>query len=352
MKILVLYTRLTGYWLACMRHDVQTKGNEYLIIRKAPSEEAPFSIESEMGIKVIDDDKLTFEAILILSKVYNPDLLYVAGWSDKRYLKVALYYKECNISTIVGVDNQWLGSFKQRVAAMFGAFLVKKYFTHIWVAGKPQYYFARKLGFLPKNICTGLYCADESSFNVIKQTKLNKQITFIGRLVEHKGLKVLFKVLQELIEEKELNIDVHLIGNGPLSVQIPIHERIKHTPFVNPEKLPALLENAGYFILPSLYEAWGVVIHEAVLAGLPVIATDEVGAVSDFVIHNLNGFVYEANDERKLKEIIKSLDFIKNDKYLEMSKSSKAMADKINLNLWSAKLNSMTSDYSLLKIKS
>ena len=148
-------------------------------------------------------------------------------------------------------------------------------------------------------------------------------------------------VLKELISNNELNLEVHLIGNGPLAAEIPVHKNIKHTAFVNPDNLPALLENAGYFILPSLYEAWGVVVQEAVLAGLPVITTYETGAASDFVIHNFNGFVYEANDSNKLKQIIRSLDNVSIENYLEMSKNSKTMAAKINLDEWSAKLNSI-----------
>lgn len=341
MKILVLYTRLAGYWLSAMRHDVQIKGNTYLVIRNTQSKDAPFLIESEKGIQIKNGDNLNTQELLELSKKFQPNLLYVSGWGDKRYLKVALYFKKNCIPVISGMDNQWLGSLRQHGAAILSSVLVQKYFTHIWVAGKPQYYFARKLGYASKNILTGLYCADEAAFRGMQQTQFKKQITFVGRLVAHKGLKILFTVLKELIANNELNIEVHLIGNGPLAAEIPIHKNIKHTTFVDPEKLPALLVNAGYFILPSLYEAWGVVVHEAILAGLPVITTNETGAASDFVIHNFNGFVYEANDVNRLKKIIKSLDYIASEEYFEMSKNSKSMAGKINLDQWSAKLNSI-----------
>lgn len=341
MNILVLYTRLTGYWMACMQHDSLKNGNQYLVIRKTPSAEAPFVIKEEKNIRVLDDDALNLQELYKLAADFNPNLVYVSGWADKRFLKLALYYKQHEIPVVTGMDNQWLGTFRQYVASLCSKVLVRKYFTHIWIPGNPQYFFARKLGFLPEQIRTGLYCADERIFNKIQQRQLNKQLIFVGRLVEHKGLKILLKVLNELINENQLNIEVQFIGNGPLASEIPIHKNIKHIPFVNPEELPAYLENAGYFILPSLYEAWGVVIHEAVLAGLPIITTNETGAASDFVIHNFNGYIYAANDAIKLKEIIKSLESIDTVKYLEMSKNSKAMASKINLNEWSATLNSV-----------
>ena len=93
-----------------------------------------------------------------------------------------------------------------------------------------------------------------------------------------------------MIIEKSLNFKIHIIGNGPLSLLIPKHPLIKHTKFLNPEKLQEILPNSGFFLLPSLYEAWGVVIHEAVLSGLPVISTYQTGSTSEFVVNGFNDF--------------------------------------------------------------
>jgi glycosyltransferase involved in cell wall biosynthesis len=342
MKILVLYTRLTGYWLSCMQHDHFKNKNQYLVIRKTPSKEAPFNIKSEDGIAIVNGDQLSVQQMQKLADDFNPDLVYVSGWADQRFLKLALHYRNNKIAVITGMDNQWLGSIRQYLASFISKWMVLRYFTHIWVPGKPQYFFARKLGFLPQQILTGLYCADEKIFENIQQTQLNKQLIFVGRLVAHKGLKIFFNVLQELIAEQGLHLKILFVGSGPLENEIPQHQNIKHIPFVNPEELPVLLQNAGYFILPSLYEAWGVVVHEAVLAGLPVLTTNECGAASDFVINGFNGFVYDATDEKKLKSIIQHIMTIPEDQYFEMSANSKLIASKINLNEWAATLNSVT----------
>jgi glycosyltransferase involved in cell wall biosynthesis len=341
MRILVLYTRLTGYWMACMRFDHQSTGNEYLVVRKSPSIDAPFKIESELGIKIIDGDGVSFDELEKLSKEFQPDLLYISGWTDKRYLKLALHYKSLELPVITGMDNQWLGTVRQYIGVLLSKWRVLKYFTHIWVSGKPQYFFARKLGFLPKNILTGLYCADTPIFKEIQQTKYNNQLLFVGRLVEHKGLKILFKVLEQLIQKNALQISIHIIGSGPLANLIPVHEKIKHTPFVDPSKMPGLLENGGTFLLPSLYEAWGVVVHEAVLAGMPILTTHETGAASELVIHGFNGYVYDAHNEQELLKYITHMSQLSKEDYFKMAKNSKAIASKINLKEWSAMLNSV-----------
>jgi len=43
-----------------------------------------------------------------------------------------------------------------------------------------------------------------------------------------------------------------------------------------------MLENSGCFILPSRYEPWALVIHEAACAGLPIICTNVCGTVDHF----------------------------------------------------------------------
>lgn len=342
MKILILYTRLTGYWMACMRFDYQETGNEYLVIRKAPSEEAPFKIKSELGIRIINGDGISFKELTDTAREFNPSILYLSGWSDKRYLKLSLHYKKFGLPTILAMDNQWLGTLRQYISVSVSKRRVLKYFTHVWVPGKSQYYFARKLGFLPQNILTGLYCADETIFKKVEQKKHHNQLLFVGRLVEHKGLKVFFKVLEQLIKANELDIDIHIIGSGPLENLIPIHEKIKHTSFVNPSKIKGLIRNAGTFILPSLYEAWGVVIHEAVLAGMPIVSTHQTGAATELVIHGFNGYVYDAFNEKELSKYIKLISNQTPQEYFKMSKNSKIIASKINLKEWSAMLNSIS----------
>jgi len=159
--------------------------------------------------------------------------------------------------------------------------------------------------------------------------------------VDHKGVEMLFDVLNELISDNTLNFEVKIIGNGPLAAMIPKHNSIQHLSFVNPSSLPNELENAGFFILPSLYEAWGVVVHEAVLAGLPIISTYQTGAAAKFIVQGKNGFVYDAHDKVALKDILLKISYFSDQEYQAMSRKSKELSKSINLDLWSATLNSV-----------
>ena len=47
------------------------------------------------------------------------------------------------------------------------------------------------------------------------------------------------------------------------------------------------------FILPSLFEPWGVVVHEFATLGMPMILSEAVGARTSFLINNHNGYVFK-----------------------------------------------------------
>jgi len=324
-----------------MRNDRNRTGNEYLVIRKKPGKNAPFELESVDGIKILNGDECSKTELERLSNDFKPDLVYVSGWTDQRYRNLAKTYRSKNIPVILGMDNQWKGSLKQYAVSFLAPWFINQYYSHIWIPGTPQFYFARKLGFKKKEILTGLYCADEKNFSQNSQEKYVRKITFLGRLVEHKGLATFFSVLRKLINNDQLSFQIHIIGNGPLEQSIPKHPSIKHIPFVHPEELGAQLTNAGFLILPSHYEAWGVVIHEAVLSGLPIISTYQTGATSKFLIHGYNGFIYNAFSQNDLYEILNKINHLTEERYFQFSENSKHLSKRIDLNSWSATLNSL-----------
>jgi len=87
-----------------------------------------------------------------------------------------------------------------------------------------------------------------------------------------------------------------LIGNGSLRVFLEEIHGVVVKDFMQPGQLLQEVSNAGCLLLPSIGEPWGVVIHEFAAAGLPLIASDVVGAASTFLISGLNGYSFKAND--------------------------------------------------------
>jgi glycosyltransferase involved in cell wall biosynthesis len=76
----------------------------------------------------------------------------------------------------------------------------------------------------------------------------------------------------------------------------------------NVKSIPGFLGLLDIFVLPSLDEGFGIVILEAMTAGLPVVAS-RVGGIPEIVNENETGFLVEpANSEALAQAIIKLID--------------------------------------------
>ena len=143
--------------------------------------------------------------------------------------------------------------------------------------------------------------------NTQERKKGNHRYTFlfVGRLVEAKDVKTLISAFRFVVERRR---DAHLViaGTGPLKERLQEAsagvEGITFRDFVPQEELPALYAQADCFVLPSVYEPFGVVVIEALASRLPVIASDRVGAAMDAIDEGRNGALFKAGDPRHLAE--------------------------------------------------
>lgn len=137
---------------------------------------------------------------------------------------------------------------------------------------------------------------------VLKQ-KLHVQtrylILFVGQLIPRKGVVPLLEAFQRVAKVRD-DVSLMFVGAGRLRQEIlnrraayGLQDRIFVENFASQDVLPMYYGLADVFVLPSVYDAFGVVVCEAMASGLPVIATRMVGATSNIVQNGVNGFVIE-----------------------------------------------------------
>jgi glycosyltransferase involved in cell wall biosynthesis len=129
---------------------------------------------------------------------------------------------------------------------------------------------------------------------------------YVGQLIERKGIKLLLEAFGHL-DEGELR----LAGTGRL--QEYVAEAARTDPRIVPlghltwDELEAEYDATDAVVLPSLYEVWGLVINEAFARGLPVIVSDQVGAVDDLVVPSVNGIVFESGSVSSLTRALRDV---------------------------------------------
>jgi glycosyltransferase involved in cell wall biosynthesis len=145
---------------------------------------------------------------------------------------------------------------------------------------------------------------------------LNDHLPVIGtvcRLVEpKKGLSVLLNAVAWLERTAGTPLcQVLIVGGGPakgrleaLSLELGIRERVH---FTGPRlDVPSVIQRMDVFVLPSLYEGFGIAILEAMAAGKPVVAT-RVGGIPEFVESGKSGLLVEAGNAESLAGAIRRL---------------------------------------------
>ena len=73
------------------------------------------------------------------------------------------------------------------------------------------------------------------------------------------------------------------------------------------DALKAAYRGALAFVLPSLIEAWGLVVNEAMASGTPVVVSSIAGCVQDLVDHGRTGMIFRSGDALDLAKILKVL---------------------------------------------
>jgi glycosyltransferase involved in cell wall biosynthesis len=130
-----------------------------------------------------------------------------------------------------------------------------------------------------------------------------------GELIPRKGTDVLIRAFSKAAQSCP-HIRLEIVGDGPeksrLQEQIPesLKNRIRFEGKVPFAARTGPFARSDVFIHPARHDGWGVVIQEALSAGLPVIATRQTGAAYDLLEPGKNGFLIEADDENELSQRI------------------------------------------------
>ena len=131
-------------------------------------------------------------------------------------------------------------------------------------------------------------------------------VLFMSRLDPKKGLDLLIPALEKL-QAKGIDFHLMLCGANPQdrAYEQAIHQRIAASPlgdrttvtgFVSGDLKTALLAAADLFVLPSYYENFGIAVAEAMLAGVPVVISDQVHIWQD-IQHSESGWICACTEE-------------------------------------------------------
>lgn len=140
----------------------------------------------------------------------------------------------------------------------------------------------------------------------------------------------------------------HLIlsGTGPLEVSLRqiIQEQMLgefvHLPgYLSADQLGIYYGLANAFVMPSSHnEQWGLVVNEAMAAGLPVLVSRTVGCAPELVCPGVNGFTFDPYDVQGLADLMAHLSQLKEEERVAMGNASQRIIAEWSLDRFASSL--------------
>ena len=170
-------------------------------------------------------------------------------------------------------------------------------------------------------------------------------VLFVGRVSPEKGVHLLLKAFSHIAQE---SVHVKLAIVGPLASSFSASEaspyaraiveyakrrtpgRVIFTGAVNRDELRVLYSNALFLVLPSLAEAFPMVLIEAMASGTPPIGST-AGGIPDVITDGVNGLLFKKGDWKDLA--MKMLTLI-NDETLRNKLATKARETAVEKYSW------------------
>lgn len=137
-------------------------------------------------------------------------------------------------------------------------------------------------------------------------------ILYVSKFLRRKHPDHLVLAAQRLAAEG-LSFDLVLTGGGEMQAELEAliarggPPNVVMPGFINQQDMPGVLGACDIFVLPAEDEPWGLIVNEAMCAGLPVIVSSEIGCAVDLVRPGENGFTFEARDIEGLTRALRPI---------------------------------------------
>jgi len=262
------------------------------------------------------------------------DVLFIGGYNRPFHLLAVWLCWRLGVKSVLRDDSTLLSKQRGKVKNLLKKWYFK-YFTLLGVdflavgAANRAYYIAN--GVPLRHIRTMHWAVDSEFFKetAARDEKFLMSIReglglenaktiflFVGRLIEHKGIRQLLSAFRTVYNESRSNIALVFVGDGKLMSFIEDEARscdgIKPVGFKNQSELSIYYSLCDLLVLPSLtFETWGLVVNEAMSLGKPAIVSDCVGCGPDLIDPGKTGWIYETGNEDMLANCLREASNIK-----------------------------------------
>ena len=243
----------------------------------------------------------------------RPDVLVVGGWDQAAYLQAYGLRPFLNTKFLWWVESNQRDRRPERAALRFAKQRLLSSVDGVVVPGSASRDYVIALGAPTDRIWVAPNAVDNERYRRGTVDRSGRsgpvQVLFAGRLESAKGVLTLLDAWSLIGRGRELTI----VGDGALRermaerVRCSVMAPVRMLGHLERDDLVGRYAEADLFAFPSVSDPWGLVLNEAMAAGLPVVATSAPGAVDDLVHQGRNGLIVEPLDAAALADAIVTL---------------------------------------------
>jgi glycosyltransferase involved in cell wall biosynthesis len=298
----------------------------------------PFFRDKPPGLVILNNSPvgrinpvLSFARTLRSLLKATPELVLTCGYERPESLAAVVYCRLLSASLhrararcvlmVENVSESRRRKFTERVKALY-----LRTFDGFLVGGKRHAAYLHTLGVSTDKVAGGYNCVDNDRVERLVGDVRRRNmppipapyLLTVSRLIDRKNTVTILRAFGDYVRSVPANdapFNLIIAGDGPerprleeLGAALRVSELVHFT-----GELAGLEEVAYYyafataFVLASWFEPWGLVINEAMAAGLPIVASSQIVAATDLVEEGVNGFTFDAHARGDLAVIFRRL---------------------------------------------
>lgn len=256
-------------------------------------------------------------------RAFRPDALVIHGYAHFTELEMIAAARVLDVPVLIRGDSNLLHKRPPHIAAAKRLLLTPLFKTLAGAlsSGRLNTEYYAHYGISPERIFHAPFTVDNAFFrerepdaraaalSIRKELGITENdlvAVFAAKLLPHKGCADLIHAFGA---HPRKNAHLVIVGDGPAKDEYEALAkriapgRVHFLGFFNQQRMPTAYVLGDVFVLPSHYEPWGLAINEAMSLGLPIIASDQCGAVPDLVLPD-NGWVFPAKNVAALTSVL------------------------------------------------
>ncbi len=322
-----------------------------LVFRAAEREGLPITtLSPDRGWKEAGQTYLARKVWAKLNEL-RPDSVLIPGYYTLPAIAATLWAHVNRKTTILMSESTFQDHPRKRFKEKIKGSILRRLFPAAIAGGVRQVAYLKTLGFRDDQIAR-LYdvvdndyyqrqaddcrCNDTAASHNLPEN----YFLYVGRLAPEKNLDGLIQAFAEY-RRGGGSWSLVLVGDGPASgglreqaAAMGVADSVNFAGLKSTRDIIPYYAFAGCFVLPSVREPWGLVVNEAMAAGLPLILSDHCGCIDDLLESERNGYIFDPANPGEITALLSKVARLSKDDRRRMGRHSREIISRYSPRLW------------------